>query len=102
MCNEAVLNCKQLAESIGRSPGYISAAKAAGYVLAYARLTTRSHFLRWLAANPEFVTTDYTIKHSKAVRERARRRGQSYSQRSRGATRAWTLRREEEARRLLT
>ncbi len=84
--SEPLLNCKQLAASIGRSPGFISAAKAAGYALPYARLTTRRHFLKWLAAHPDFTTTAYTIKHSRAVRERMQGRGtgQGHSQRSRG------------------
>ena len=42
-----------------RSPGYVSAMKAAGYVFQFGPYTTLDHALEWLAANPDFRVTAY-------------------------------------------
>ena len=49
-----LLNCKQLAEAIGRNPMYVSAMKRCGFVMRYAGRTTFKEALDWLAENPEF------------------------------------------------
>jgi hypothetical protein len=36
---------------------YVTAAKAAGYRFLYGTMTTRRHFLEWLAENPHFRVT---------------------------------------------
>jgi hypothetical protein len=63
--NEPLLNGNQLAESIGRGVTYVTAAKAAGYRFQYGTMTTRRHFLAWLAENPHFRVTGYVKKHSR-------------------------------------
>lgn len=55
----ALLNCKQLAEQLGRSPAYVTAMQLAGYRLPYAGRTTRKHALAWLMAHPDFRPTQY-------------------------------------------
>ena len=42
-----------------RSPGYVSAMKAAGYVFSHGPYTTLPHALNWLRENPDFRTTRY-------------------------------------------
>lgn len=54
-----LLNCSRLAEALGRSPGYVSAMKAAGYQMEFANRTRLSHALSWLRKNPDFRTTGY-------------------------------------------
>ena len=63
--NEDLLNGRQLAVSIGRGVTYVTAAKAAGYRFLYCTMTTRRHFLEWLAENPHFRVTGYIKEHSR-------------------------------------
>jgi len=63
--DERLLNGKQLGESIGRGVTYVTAAKAAGYRFQYGTMTTRRHFLQWLAENPHFRVTGYVKEHSR-------------------------------------
>jgi len=66
--DERLLNGRQLAKSIGRGVTYITAAKAAGYRFLYGTMTTRHHFLEWLAENPHFRVTGYVKEHSRKTR----------------------------------
>ena len=54
-----LLNKSKLAESLGRSRGYITAMIAAGYEMEYGSFTTVGHALRWLKANRSFRSTGY-------------------------------------------
>lgn len=59
-----LLNCKQLAERLGRSAAYVSAMRAAGYAFQYGKAgTTYRHALSWLAAHPDFSSTAYATEH---------------------------------------
>ncbi|HEY2711087.1 MAG TPA: hypothetical protein VGI60_01125 [Chthoniobacterales bacterium] len=57
--NKTLLNCRQLAAEIGHGPHYISAMKAAGYIMRYATRDTLANVLAWLEAHPDFRTTEY-------------------------------------------
>ena len=67
--DEPLLNGKQLARSIGRGVTYVTAAKAAGYRFQYGTMTTRRHFLEWLAENSHFRVTGVK-EHSRKKPER--------------------------------
>lgn len=55
----ALLKCKELAEQLGRGAGYITAMRRAGYVLLIPGRTTLKHAMAWLAANPDFQSTEW-------------------------------------------
>jgi len=59
MAKLQLLNGRDLAKAIGRSPFYVCAMKKAGYVMLYGSKTTQVHALEWLAAHPDFRTTEY-------------------------------------------
>ena len=56
---EIPVNSKTLAAQLGRSPGYVSAMKSAGYKFTHGTRTLLSDALGWLAAHPEFRVTGY-------------------------------------------
>jgi hypothetical protein len=62
MMLEIPVNSKTLASQMGRSPGYVAAMKAGGYVFTHGTRTLLSHALNWLAEHPEFRTTGYRQK----------------------------------------
>jgi hypothetical protein len=65
------INSKELAAQLRRSAWFVSAMKAGGYRFAFGTLTTLEHALSWMAANPDFRSTEYaTQKH---MRPRLRR-----------------------------
>ncbi len=53
------VNSTRLAEALERSPSYVSAMKAAGYVFTHGNRTLVSDALEWLKANPDFRSTTY-------------------------------------------
>ncbi len=55
-----LLNCKQLAEELGRSRTYISMMKRAGFKPSHGNRTTIDHALLWLQQNPDFRTTQFS------------------------------------------
>lgn len=57
------LNARQLAEAIGQSRGYITAARASGYEMEFGNRTTLAHFLEWRRENKDFTTTAYYQAH---------------------------------------
>lgn len=63
MSTEPLLNGKELAEALGRSPCYVTAMIRAGYVFQYPglRKTTLSHALAALA-NEDFTAWDHLRK----------------------------------------
>ena len=62
-----LLNIKQLADHLGRSRGYVTAMKRAGYRMHYGTKTTLDHALKWLEENPEFRTTDHIRSHTSDI-----------------------------------
>ena len=60
MADTEILNCGELAESLGRNRAFATALKRAGYTFKYGSgLTTREHALEWLAKNPDFVAAHF-------------------------------------------
>lgn len=62
--SEALLNGKELARALGRSPCYVTAMRRAGYEFKHRALgrTTLSHALEALDSAPEFVAWYYLTK----------------------------------------
>lgn len=58
-----LLNVTQLASKMGKSPAYVTAMKADGYVFEYGNQTTFKHALRWRKAHPQFRSTAYFRAH---------------------------------------
>ena len=54
-----LLNIQGLAKALERSQFYVSAMKKAGYVMLYGSKTTQEFALKWLAAHPNFRTSEY-------------------------------------------
>lgn len=52
-------NRKQLAFILGRSPWYVTAMRAGGYVFKFGTLTTVAHTLAWMKKHPEFRSQSY-------------------------------------------
>jgi hypothetical protein len=48
-----------LLDAHGRSAFYVCAMKKAGYVMLYCSKTTQEFALKWLAAHPNFRTSEY-------------------------------------------
>jgi uncharacterized membrane protein len=58
-----LLNRKEVADTLRRSPGYVSAMKAAGFVMP-GGLTTFEATFAWLAAHPKFTRESvYPTRH---------------------------------------
>jgi hypothetical protein len=60
---QSLLNVTQLADKMGKSPAYVTAMKAAGYVFEYGNQTTFRHALRWRKKHPGFRSTAYFRAH---------------------------------------
>lgn len=58
-----LLNGTQLAEQMGKNPGFVSVMKKSGYVFQYGTQTTLAHALAWRKLNPNFRTTSYYRAH---------------------------------------
>jgi hypothetical protein len=54
-----ILNKSQLAESLGRSRGYVTAMVTGGYEMEFGTTTTLPHALAWLRANRDFRSTGF-------------------------------------------
>lgn len=61
----AMLNAKELAAAMRRSPWYVSAMRAEGYRFAFGTTTTLLHAQAWLAANLGFRSTEYAARTHK-------------------------------------
>lgn len=63
-----LLNSKELAQRMGKKPGYVTAMCAStekgggGYVFEYGNQTTFRHAMAWRAKHSEFSSTDYYRK----------------------------------------
>ena len=62
-----LLNVKELAWQMGRSRGYVTAMKRAGYRMQYGTKTTLDHALKWLEENQGFRTTPHIRSHTSAI-----------------------------------
>lgn len=78
MKEEPLLNCAKLAEILGRGEAYVTAMKRAGYRMLYPGRTTRTHALKWLAANPDFVARRWM---SKDITKRLKKERRAYLER---------------------
>lgn len=65
-----LLNKRELAFEIGRSPAYVSAMVREGYSMPFGGRSTRKHALEWLEKNPLFRASDIYFKPSKKVLKR--------------------------------
>lgn len=62
-----LLNATQLAARMGKSTGYVSAMKAAGYVFQFGNQTTFRHAMNWRRLNPAFRSTAYYRAHRRPL-----------------------------------
>jgi hypothetical protein len=62
-----LLNCQELAEAMGKKPGYVSAMRAAGYQFQFGNQTTLRHALRWRGKNLRFRSTSYYRGHRRPL-----------------------------------
>jgi hypothetical protein len=69
-----LINKKQLAEAMGRTPAYVTAMIRAGYEMPYPGRTTLRHALAWLAENQDFIAAYWLTKQATATHQKKRAR----------------------------